>query len=295
MGITPNSAVTDVSQSWNYASGRPEGEPNKIIIHHWGGDGQRHDVVVRYLCREDGDSSAHYVASAGRVTQLVSDNDRAWHAGPYGNPRGIGIECRPEMSDADFETVAILIAAIRDEWGDLPLSGHSQYMATSCPGRWLARLSDLSARAEAIRAAGGAPMPSPSSPGVIQSSTHWYLEPDGIWGIKTATRCRTVLGVPADAAWEGGPGSAVGSLQYFLSWALDYYRLKAATGVDRIAIDHVDGPVTIGAFQAWYNASGIPDGHVIPCTGVWDEETVRAMQITLNHSWAGARALAVQP
>lgn len=153
--MSVNVAVTDTAWSPNHSAGRPAGPPDSITIHHWGVDGQQHQTVVDYLCRHDGTSSAHYVASSGRVTQLVHDSDRAWHAGPSGNPRSIGIECRPEMSSGDFETVARLIAAIRAEWGHLPLVGHRQWMATDCPGRWFARLGDLSARADQI--ASGAP------------------------------------------------------------------------------------------------------------------------------------------
>lgn len=149
--IVPNSAVTDVNQSPNFTAGRPAGNPNVIIIHHWGVTGQSHQNVVNYLCSTTNHgASAHYVASAGRVTQLVSDKDRAWHAGRGGNPRGIGIECRPEMSDGDFKTVAALIAAIRSEWGDLPIKGHRDYMQTACPGKWYNRLSALDAMARGI-------------------------------------------------------------------------------------------------------------------------------------------------
>ena len=144
--IRPNVAVTEVRQSQNFSQGRPAGDPEFIVIHHWGGDGQRHDAVVAWLCRAGGNSSAHYVASGGRVTQLVSDRDRAWHAGAGGNPRGIGVECRPEMSEGDVETVARLVAAIRSEWGNLPLRGHRDYMSTDCPGRWYQRLAALQAR-----------------------------------------------------------------------------------------------------------------------------------------------------
>ena len=157
-----NSAVTDTKWSPNFSSGRPAGTPNVIVIHHWGVDGQSHQNVVNFLCTPRGDksTSAHYVASAGRVTQLVHDYDRAQHAGPSGNPRGIGIECRPEMSAADFETVAQLVAAIRKEWGNLPLKGHQNYMQTACPGRWYPKLGELSARADAILA--GKPVSNPA-------------------------------------------------------------------------------------------------------------------------------------
>ena len=144
-----NSAVTDTQWSPNYSAGRPA-PPDHIVMHHWGADGQNHQDVVNYLCRIGGNSSAHYVASAGRVTQLVHDYDRAWHAGSSGNPRGIGIECRPEATREDFETVAHLIAAIREQWGDLPLVGHRDHMPTACPGRWYPMLAELSQRANNI-------------------------------------------------------------------------------------------------------------------------------------------------
>lgn len=287
--ISPNRAVTDVQQSGNYNEGRPYGDPDSIVIHHWGGDGQRHQTVADYLCRYDGSSSAHYVASAGRVTQLVSDRDRAWHAGPSGNPTGIGIECRPEKSDGDFETVADLVAAIRDEHGWLPLHGHQEYMATACPGRWQEILASLSARADAIR--GGAPANVPSAPSNPNANTDWWLEPDGIWGNKTGSRFRAVFGLGADAPWS----EACQRFQYFFSWALDAYRLEAATGTGRMDVDGVDGPQTWGAFQAWYNASAIPAGHRIEVDGIYGPETIEAVQITLNHSWYGSRALATRP
>lgn len=273
--IAPNSAVTDVRQSPNYSPGRPAGAPNQIVIHHWGVDGQTHQGVVGYLCsRSNHGASAHYVASAGRVTQLVSDRDRAWHAGPSGNPRGIGIECRPEMSDGDFETVAGLVAAIRSEHGDLPLRGHRDHMSTACPGRWYARLRDLDARARQIAggAAPAAPAPAPAGGG---------LAVDGWWGEATTRRLQEVLGTPVDGEvwgqwtgrrsvlkaattgwkWSGNPsGSAV------------IRALQARLGVEA---DGIMGPATINALEARYGypADGRLDG---------PSNTVKKMQAALN-------------
>lgn len=277
-----NTAVTDTRWSPNFSKGRPAGAPAFIVIHHWGADGQSHQGVVDYLCRTGGSSSAHYVASGGRVTQLVHDYDRAWHAGSAGNPLGIGVECRPECSPADFETVARLVAAIRAQHGNLPLRGHKDYMSTACPGRWYARLGDLDARARQIASGDG--KTAASAPG-------WYLEPDGDWGAKTGRRFREVMRLPADAPWS----EACKALQYFLTWAMDAYKLEKATGSQRLEVDGVDGPATIKAFQAWWNQCGIPSGHRIAVDGRWGPETYRAMQIALNHSWAGSRGLACQP
>lgn len=121
-----------------------------ITIHHWGIRGQAFFGVVNFLCRKGGKTSAHYVAEAGRVACIVAPKNAAWHAGNgKGNATTVGIECRPEATDADYATVAQLIADIRKAYGNLPLIPHRAWKATSCPGVWdLARL-DREARAAA--------------------------------------------------------------------------------------------------------------------------------------------------
>lgn len=144
--IHPNSAVTDVHPSPNYDPGRPLGSPTGIVIHWWGlpERNQTHDQVVSFLRNGNrpNPTSAHYVVSAGRVTQLVSDGDRAWHCAGN-NIRTIGIECHPAAIDADLRTVARLIRAIRSEWGPLPLSRHCDHFATACPGNYKDKLETL--------------------------------------------------------------------------------------------------------------------------------------------------------
>lgn len=146
MTINPNYAVTDVHPSPNFDPGRPGGAPTGIVIHWWGlpERGQTHDQVVNYLINGNraNPTSAHYVASVGRVTQLVSDSDRAWHCAGN-NMRTIGIECHPAALDGDMKTIARLIAAIRSEWGPLPLSRHSDHFATACPGNYSDKLDYL--------------------------------------------------------------------------------------------------------------------------------------------------------
>lgn len=140
--------VPSPNQTYDPARNAPIG----IVIHHWGLDGQSHDGVVAHLTNREAGTSAHYVVSDGRVTCLVDPLDTAWHAGNWPvNYEQIGIECRPEMSAGDFQTVAECIAWLRSRFGNLSLSGHKDYIATQCPGRWYPRLSDLSAAADAIR------------------------------------------------------------------------------------------------------------------------------------------------
>lgn len=140
-------------QCWNYSEGREGLEPDRIVIHHWGADGQSHDGVVDFFTRGQGSgTSAHYIASGGRITQICHDYDTAYHAGNWQiNLRSIGIECRPEASEEDVRTVAELVRRIRSEWGPLPLSVHSDYFPTACPGRYNAlidRINQLSQEEE---------------------------------------------------------------------------------------------------------------------------------------------------
>lgn len=145
----------------NYSKGRPQGKPSFIVIHHWGADGSKFQGVVNWLCRKGGNSSAHYVVEAGKVACIVDPDDRAWHAGTGGNPRGIGIECRPECTPADLETVAELIADLRKTYGNLPLYPHKKFMSTACPGRYEAKLGWLDKRANEIMK-GQKPAPTPA-------------------------------------------------------------------------------------------------------------------------------------
>lgn len=143
----------DFRQCWNYSQGREGLPPDRIVLHHWGADGQSHDGVVDFFTRGPGSgTSAHYVVSAGRITQICHDYDTAYHAGNWQiNLRSIGIECRPEASEDDVRTVAELVRRIRSEWGPLPLTVHSDYYPTACPGRYhdlIDRINQLSQEEE---------------------------------------------------------------------------------------------------------------------------------------------------
>lgn len=253
----------------NYSQGRPAGAPAFIVIHHWGADGQTHDNVVNYLCRAHGNSSAHYVASDGRVTMLVDPSNRAWHAGTRGNPRGIGIECRPEMSAGDFETVAQLVAYLRGKYGNLPLRGHKDYMNTACPGRWYRNLFRLSVRANALM--GSVKQASKST---AASSTG--LDVDGVLGPKSVTRLQEVLGTTADGVISGQYKKnakyfpALTAVKYGGGGSLAVRAVQSKVGTDR---DGVLGPLTI---TAWQKKLGVDaDGYLGPLTA-------KAIQTALN-------------
>lgn len=132
----------------NFTKGRQGNKITEIIIHHWGNDGQSFNGVVNWLCRANGNSSAHYVVESNKVACIINCSDTAWHAGNFPhNLKSIGIECRPEMSAGDLETVCELVADLYKTYGVLPILGHKDVSATSCPGRYYSKLGYIKQRA----------------------------------------------------------------------------------------------------------------------------------------------------
>lgn len=88
------------------------------------------------------------MVEGGRVACLVNLSDTAYHAGDWGaNLTSIGIECRPEMSDADLETVCELVAYLYKVYGELPIYGHKDFSPTACPGKYYNKLDYIHDRA----------------------------------------------------------------------------------------------------------------------------------------------------
>ena len=135
----------DSRSTSNYNDRPGNAEPIGICIHHWGVDGQSHDGVADYLAsrRPANPTSAHSVISARRVTELVPWGKRAWHA-RSANDLWIGLECRPEMSDGDWETLVEYCYDIEVYYGKSMRYGrHSDFNATACPGRYSGRIQEL--------------------------------------------------------------------------------------------------------------------------------------------------------
>ena len=121
-----------------------------ITIHHWGDPAlnPQFQNIVNYLCRSNGNTSAHYVATGTnrQVACIVNPGDVAWHSGSaWGNAKTIGIELDPRARDEDYDVAAELVADIRSAYGDVPIYWHSYFSATACPGKWNPyRLDELS-------------------------------------------------------------------------------------------------------------------------------------------------------
>lgn len=140
--VLPSSNHSDRSGFSDYT-----GKITHICIHHWGIDGQRHSNVVAWLRGKAGGqnndgSSAHYVCSAGLVTNLVGEHRAAW-AAIGANGYAIHIEARPEMSNGDWKTLVQLCCNIEERRGSLQYMRHQDVASTACPGRYRKRIGKL--------------------------------------------------------------------------------------------------------------------------------------------------------
>lgn len=123
------------------------GEITHICFHHWGIDGQSHDTPVKWLRGANGGtsntgSSAHYVISANRVSNLVGEKYAAW-AAVGANGYAIHLELRPEMSAGDWATTVQVCCNIEERRGSMKYMRHMDAAKTACPGRWANQVAAL--------------------------------------------------------------------------------------------------------------------------------------------------------
>lgn len=122
----------------------------KSVTIHWWNTPEKagtHDQTVSYLrsTRPPAEqSSAHFVVSPGRVTQVVHPKDAAWHAGnAVGNATSIGIELSPHDVDGSLATAAGLIRNLEKTYGQLKVVRHRDWSATDCPGAYANKINEL--------------------------------------------------------------------------------------------------------------------------------------------------------
>lgn len=129
---------------------------------HWWGDpnaGYSHQGVINTFLNKARQASAHAVVSAGRVTEMVRQEDIAW-ATNSANPFTVAIEVDPRMhlggqlANEIKETLCEYIADKR--WHNLQWLPHNHWKATQCnPLPW----GEVMQRSRQIRAAKDAPPP----------------------------------------------------------------------------------------------------------------------------------------
>lgn len=162
-----------------YMAGRSGKQVEGIVVHHYGVMGSTYAGTIRTLTKPTAAASAHFVIDAGKVAQLVALSDTAYHADNWPiNLCTIGIECPPEATEAQVNTLVQLIAGLYRVYGRvLPLSGYKDHAKTACPGRYYPLLADIQARATALWTSAVAPDPqqptADNPPDLAQDAVDW--------------------------------------------------------------------------------------------------------------------------
>lgn len=127
----------------NHGPRRGGALPDMVVLHYTAMNSARH--ACARLCAPEAEVSAHYlIGRNGRVTQMVQEDQRAWHAGAgrWGavedvNSRSIGIELsntgHEPFAAAQMNALEYLVAGIVERW-NIPAArgiGHS----CMAPGR----------------------------------------------------------------------------------------------------------------------------------------------------------------
>lgn len=150
LGIEPVAVQIDQRSSPNCGTRRNGLVPRYVVLHYTAM--ATAEAAIERLCDPAADVSAHYViCKSGRVTQLVGEGMRAWHAGAGEwqgltdlNSRSIGIELDNDgqgpFTAALMQSLAALLRRIRDAW-DIPpqnVIGHSDLAPgrKADPGPW---------------------------------------------------------------------------------------------------------------------------------------------------------------
>lgn len=254
-------------------------KPQRIILHHWGVDGQKFDNIVTWFLNPASQVSAHYVVQAGRVTQMVSLQNRAWHC--YGNnTNSIGIEARPECTAGDVQTVAELVAEIWKQVGKkLPIYGHKDFNNTSCPGRYYAKIDDIYQKASVIYDGG-------------YEDEEVKLVVDGMVGTLTVKAAQKYFGTTVDG-WISGQLRelreyipSVYAVEYGdegseLVEAMQTFLKKKGFSIGKSGVDGMWGKDTSVALQKFLQKQGFSVGKW-GADGVFGTESAKALQKFLN-------------
>lgn len=107
------------------------------VTYHWWGDPAQQPQfggIVSWLCRPNGNSSAHVVGEAGRIAWIIDANNAAWHAGnARGNATTVGYECNPRLTDGDYEIMGEFHYDMEKAYGRrLAIYVHKEWLNTSC-------------------------------------------------------------------------------------------------------------------------------------------------------------------
>ena len=122
-----------------------EYDRNGIVVHWWDAPNKvkdsDHDNIVNYIMgkAQKQIGSIHYVVSNKKITKMCEAKNVSWHVArkyaPFPNASKPGIEFSPHLNDEGYKRGGFVINQLEKELGrSLPLSKHSDWVGTQCPG-----------------------------------------------------------------------------------------------------------------------------------------------------------------
>lgn len=134
------------------------------VIYHWWGDPANRPQflgIINFLCRANGNTSAHVVGESSRVAWIVDAINAAWHAGSArGNARYVGYECNPRLADGDYQTMGEFHYTMEKAYKrTLEIRVHKEFSSTACSPIDKGRIRRI---ADKLHAADKAPAPTPA-------------------------------------------------------------------------------------------------------------------------------------
>lgn len=205
-----------------------------VTIHHWGADGQNAQAVAQFLSRPGGSTSAHFVLQEGLVYCLSPIADATWHAGSAkGNATTVGVECRPEMTRGDFDTLVEFVQWLEKLLGkSLNIYAHQWWFNTACPGRYLGKIDELVARVNGESSITVETL-SPTGGGTMQYPVEGYTMSQPFGNTGTAAYNSGATG-HAGVDWATPTGTpTVAVADGTVLWADWAYNLPRTTWADR--------------------------------------------------------------
>lgn len=216
------------------------------IVYHWWGDPSLNPLflnIISWLCRANGNSSAHVVGEMARIAWIVNAIDAAWHAGnARGNAKYVGYECNPRLSDGDYQTMGEFHYDMEKAYKKtLEIRVHKEFSQTACSPIDKARIRRI---ADGLHAQDSAPAPNPTKPvpAAVKLSTPLKfkakLAATQVWDLTTNPNYKSVKTLGKGEGFEAYAKIDFNNATYYVTQYSFEKGLK--NGVNAVDLDRVE-------------------------------------------------------
>ncbi len=197
----------------------------KGVVYHWWGDPTKKPAfegVINWLCRPNGNSSAHVVGEAGRVAWIIDAQHAAWHAGSgRGNAQYLGYECNPRLSDGDYETMGEFHYNVEKAYGRrLEIRLHKEFSQTQCAPIDVSRIRQIADRHHANENKPAAPQKQPVPPAEKLEKpiiVKMILDEVNLWNLETNPNFQSVKKYKRGDEFRAYAKIKFGGSEYFVT------------------------------------------------------------------------------